>query len=264
MKSCFWKIALLLFFSSLSFTACGDNDDVPLPDIPDKGETPDTPEENKDTVEFIAPTLVMSVEESQLLGNLLTEGSAPTARVKFEVTDEKVIRIENSRLISVGSGEAELKASCNGKDAKLAVWVEDFREPCTILPDKWVKYIWDYTTSPAEIRNLTGRPIVADYGAEWCSGCKMLDPIISRLSKSYDGRALFLKIDLTETDSPGYQILQAMTQTKYEALKPLEKTELPSVVMIPTSPAREPKLHMSASLAEKVLGAFLTEEFNAR
>ncbi len=256
MKPFFWKTALLsLAVGILSLSACSDDDDAPLPDVPagDKG-----------IVEFAAPTLVMSLEESQLLSNLLSEGSAPTAQIRFEVTDEKVIRIENSRLISVGAGEAELMASVGECKARLSVWVEDFCKPCTILPDKWVKYIWDYKASPAEIKNLTGRPIVVDYGAEWCSGCKMLDPIITRLSKSYDGRALFLKIDLTETDSPGYEILQAMSQTKYEALKSLANTELPTIVMIPTSTAREPKLHLSASKADNVISGFLNEEFNAQ
>ncbi len=258
MKSIFWKIALLsLTIGGISLAACSDDDN-------ESPTTPDKPDTNKGSVEFAAPTMVMSLEESQLLSNLLSEGSAPASQIKFEVSDEQVARIENSRLISTGAGEVELKATYNGKEARLSVWVEDFRQPCTILPEKWEKYIWNYTASSDKILNLTSRPIVVDFGAEWCSGCKMLDPIITRLSKSYNGRVLFLKVDLTEGDAPGHQILRAMSKTSHSELKPLEKAELPSVVMIPTSSAREPKLHLSASMADNVISGFLNEEFNAQ
>jgi thioredoxin len=42
------------------------------------------------------------------------------------------------------------------------------------------------------------RPVVVDFYADWCGPCKIVEPIIHQLSKEYDGRAKFVKID---TDS---------------------------------------------------------------
>jgi thioredoxin 1 len=38
-------------------------------------------------------------------------------------------------------------------------------------------------------------PVVVDFYADWCGPCKMIEPIIHQLSKDYEGRAKFVKID---------------------------------------------------------------------
>ena len=41
----------------------------------------------------------------------------------------------------------------------------------------------------------SGRPVVVDFYADWCGPCKIIEPIMSQLSKEYDGRVKFVKID---------------------------------------------------------------------
>ena len=41
-------------------------------------------------------------------------------------------------------------------------------------------------------------PVVVDFWAEWCMPCKMLNPIIQELSKDYDGKVKFAKLNVEE------------------------------------------------------------------
>ena len=42
-------------------------------------------------------------------------------------------------------------------------------------------------------------PAVIDFYAEWCMPCKMIAPLLSQLSKEYDGKVKFYKVN-TEKD----------------------------------------------------------------
>ena len=41
----------------------------------------------------------------------------------------------------------------------------------------------------------SSQPVVVDFYADWCGPCKMIAPIIHQLSKQYEGKAKFVKVD---------------------------------------------------------------------
>ncbi|MDG6914519.1 MAG: thioredoxin [Nitrososphaerota archaeon] len=41
-------------------------------------------------------------------------------------------------------------------------------------------------------------PAVVDFYADWCGPCRMVSPIIEQLSKEYEGRAKFAKVNTDE------------------------------------------------------------------
>lgn len=39
------------------------------------------------------------------------------------------------------------------------------------------------------------QPVVVDFYADWCGPCKIIEPVIHKLSEEYQGRAKFVKVD---------------------------------------------------------------------
>ena len=45
----------------------------------------------------------------------------------------------------------------------------------------------------------SSQPVLVDFYADWCGPCKAIAPIIDLLSKEYDGKVKFVKVD-TDTN----------------------------------------------------------------
>ena len=41
----------------------------------------------------------------------------------------------------------------------------------------------------------SSQPVVVDFYADWCGPCKIIEPVIHRLSEEYAGKVKFVKVD---------------------------------------------------------------------
>ena len=63
-----------------------------------------------------------------------------------------------------------------------------------LTKDKFLKEIFDYENNK-EWKFEGKLPAVIDFYADWCQPCKMVAPIIEELSKEYEGKVNFFKVD---------------------------------------------------------------------
>lgn len=52
-----------------------------------------------------------------------------------------------------------------------------------------------------EILSTEKLPVFCDFWASWCGPCRMLAPVFEDVSDKYEGKAVFVKVDIDEEDS---------------------------------------------------------------
>ena len=87
-------------------------------------------------------------------------------------------------------------------------------------------------------------PAVIDFWAEWCGPCRMLGPVIDELSKEYEGKVNFYKID---------------TETETELASAFGIRSIPSLLFIPVD--GQPKM-ASGAYPKEDLKNIIQQELN--
>lgn len=68
-----------------------------------------------------------------------------------------------------------------------------------LTTEEFKNRVFDYTKE--NDWKYTGTlPVIIDFYADWCAPCRMVASVIEELSKEYDGKLLFYKVD-TEVES---------------------------------------------------------------
>ena len=88
------------------------------------------------------------------------------------------------------------------------------------------------------------KPVVVEFGAEWCGTCHILEPVIKQLLTEFDGRIEYCKIDVDEHD---------VTSKKYGI------RDLPTLLFFKNGEVRD---HIVGAVPKKVLQKILNRLLN--
>lgn len=69
--------------------------------------------------------------------------------------------------------------------------------PIKINANEFIEKVHDY-------KNMTtwkykgNKPCIVDFYADWCRPCKMMDPLLEKIAKEYEGKIIIYKINIDE------------------------------------------------------------------
>ena len=69
------------------------------------------------------------------------------------------------------------------------------------------------------------RPVLVDFGAEWCKPCKQLDPIVDELAEEWGASVKVVKLDIDENidTTMKYSVMGVPTLMLFIAGEPVER-----------------------------------------
>lgn len=69
------------------------------------------------------------------------------------------------------------------------------------------------------------KPVLVDFGAEWCHPCKRLDPVVEELAEAWGDRVSVLKLDVDEQPdiTMRYQVMGVPTLILFKDGQPVER-----------------------------------------
>jgi thioredoxin 1 len=69
------------------------------------------------------------------------------------------------------------------------------------------------------------RPVLVDFGAEWCKPCKQLDPIVEELAAEWGASVKVVKLDIDENidTTMKYSVMGVPTLMLFVAGEPVER-----------------------------------------
>ena len=91
----------------------------------------------------------------------------------------------------------------------LSLVAQSEKKPEVLTKETFKQKVWNFEESPKEFKYLGDKPCLIDFYADWCGWCRKIAPSLEELSKAYDGKVYFYKIDTDKQKE-----LQALFQVK--------------------------------------------------
>lgn len=95
---------------------------------------------------------------------------------------------------------------------------KEIAKPINITKAEFVKKVYDYVSSPDEMKYLGDKPAIVDFYADWCGPCRKLAPVLADLAKEYGDKIVIYKVN---------------TDNEKELAKFFGITSLPTLLFIP-------------------------------
>ncbi len=97
-----------------------------------------------------------------------------------------------------------------------------------LTKESFTEKVFDYENEK-EWKFKGERPCIIDFYADWCQPCKIVAPVLEKLSKEYDGKLNIYKVD---------------TENQRELAGAFQITSIPSILFIPKDD--KPQMSMGA------------------
>ena len=107
------------------------------------------------------------------------------------ITEEGVVVAEPFSGLMSEDAVREIFADLAG-DAPAPLPVVGIRD---ITNEDFDKLVFDLTTDPEMKTFLGERPVILDFGAEWCSNCHKMHPVMDAVAKQFSGKVDFYYLD---------------------------------------------------------------------
>ena len=129
-------------------------------------------------------------------------------------------------LLAIAATTIIFSASCNAAGKETASQKEE-KTVVELNKSDFLEKIMNYEKNPDKWTYLGDKPAIIDFYATWCMPCKRLAPVLEELSKEYEGKVDFFKVDAEKER----ELSRVFGIQSYPTLIFIPKDGMPQVLM---------------------------------